>query len=120
MNAEDYRKLIVKKPHGFDGEAFIRRTLTKMQVPFEEQVKYAPDRKYRADFMLIGEERQILIEYNGGTWIKSGHSSGTGLNRDAEKLNCATANGFAYLVLTADLLKRSGYLEALIESVRCR
>jgi hypothetical protein len=44
--------------------------------------------RYRYDFYLF--ELKAVVEINGGTWTKGGHSSGTGIIRDYKKLNLAS------------------------------
>lgn len=36
----------------------------------------------------------MVFEVNGGTWVKSGHSSGAGIERDYEKLALLHLNGW--------------------------
>ena len=49
------------------------------QHPFTER------KRMHLDFTLARNPK-IAVEIDGGQWQKSGHSSGTGLKRDAEKL----------------------------------
>ena len=66
----------------------------------ERQYKFDPCRKYRADFAF--PERRLIVEVNGGTWmVKSGHSTGTGIQRDYEKANTAQMLGWTYLQFTS-------------------
>lgn len=69
-----------------------------------------PGRKFAYDFFI---EPDIVIEVQGGTWSekRTGHSTGSGIRRDCEKLNHATANGYRQLSFTTDMV---GSGEALI------
>lgn len=71
-----------------------------------------PGRKFRYDFKVKG--LPVLIEIHGGTYSrgKTGHNSGKGIFRDAEKVNGAQFNGYHIFVFTVDMLK-SNYVNAL-------
>ena len=82
--------------------------LTEAGIPFTREYKAIPGRKYPWDFA-IGtdpEKTRLLIEVQGGTWSRqrSGHSTGAGIRRDAEKLNLATSRGWKCLLFTADMI----------------
>lgn len=64
-----------------------------------------PGRKFRYDFKVVG--LPVLIEIHGGTYSrgKTGHNSGKGIFRDAEKVNGAQFNGYYIFVFTVDMLK---------------
>jgi len=47
----------------------------------------------------------LTVEINGGTWTKSGHSTGKGIQRDYTKSNAAVMHGWNPLVFTADDVK---------------
>lgn len=68
------------------------------------EYKFHPDRKWRFDFANVAD--QVAVEVNGGQWQKSGHSSGAGLRRDAEKLNAAQLLGWKVYVFTTDMLHK--------------
>jgi very-short-patch-repair endonuclease len=40
-------------------------------------------RRFRFDFALI--DHKLLIECDGGLWIKGAHNTGTGIQRDRDK-----------------------------------
>ena len=60
-----------------------------------------PDRKFTFDFAWPVE--RLLVEVNGGIWVSNtGHSSGTGIERDTEKCNLAVLNGYRVLSVTGN------------------
>lgn len=63
----------------------------KLPAP-EREVCLIPGRKFRVDF--AWREQRIAFEVNGGTWVKSGHSSGAGLQRDYEKAALLQLEGY--------------------------
>lgn len=71
---------------------------------WQTEYKFHPDRKWRFDF--ANSDSKIAVEVNGGQWAKSGHSTGRGLQRDAEKLNAAQGMGWKVYVLTTSMLHK--------------
>lgn len=63
-----------------------------------------PGRKYRFDFAWanLGPGMGLLVECNGSTWIKGGHSTGTGIARDYEKMILAQLLGWRVFPVTGD------------------
>ena len=61
----------------------------------EREVSPIEGRKFRFDFGW--KDRRVLVEVQGGIWVKSGHSSGTGIERDMEKGNLAQLDGWVVL-----------------------
>ena len=68
-----------------------------------QELSPIPGRKFRFDFAC----KNLLIEVQGGIWTKGGHSSGTGISRDCEKLNLAVLNGWRVFHVTGEQI-RSG------------
>lgn len=54
-----------------------------------------PTRKFRADF--AWPEHRVLLEVEGGLWVKGKHGRGSGIVKDIEKQNEAAAMGWLYL-----------------------
>lgn len=70
-------------------------------------------------------DAQVALEIQGGTWVKGGHSSGRGIERDATKAFLAQASGWVLVQLTRQMLQQQGEiwlprLETLIRSRRER
>jgi len=68
-----------------------------------------PGRKFRFDFAFIREN--LLIELNGGTFTRGGHSTGTGIRRDYTKQNLCQIAGYKLLTFDADMVKSGQALE---------
>jgi len=51
-----------------------------------------PGRRFRWDFAWT--DARVLVEINGGTYARMGHSTGTGIARDYEKSNLAVLAGW--------------------------
>lgn len=67
---------------------------------FKAEVTFHPTRKWRFDYT-VGD---WAIDLQGGIWIKSGHSSGAGINRDAEKFSHAALLGWKVIIITEDMI----------------
>ena len=80
-------------------------------IPFEREYRAINGRKYRWDF-LVGS---ILVEIQGGTWTKGGHSTGKGLHRDYEKNNAAVLAGWRVLYFDGEMV-RSGAALGTVQS----
>lgn len=76
---------------------------------------FAPGRKFRADFAYPG--RRLLIEVEGGTWGRGGHSSHAGISRDIEKGNAATLNGWRVLRCTSEQVRDGVCVEWVAEAL---
>ena len=64
------------------------------------EYKAMADRRFRWDF--AWPDHRLLVEVQGGIWLKSGHSSGGGITRDCTKLNLATLAGWHTFQVTKD------------------
>ena len=82
-------------------------------IDLHSEYRFSPPRRYRWDFCHL--ESKVAIEIQGGVWMRrSGHSGGTGLVKDYEKLCLAAAEGWRVFLL-ADRMITDEYLK-LIES----
>lgn len=69
--------------------------------PERELTGIVPGRKFRFD--LGWKNARLLVEINGGVFMKkSGHNTGQGINRDTEKCNLATLEGWTVLSVTSN------------------
>ena len=66
----------------------------------EREYKFHLTRKFRADFCFI--DHMLIVEVDGGTWGKGGHSSGTGIERDYERDAEAMLLGYRVLRFTTN------------------
>lgn len=77
------------------GEVTLATHLRGCKINFEQEYKFNPDRKWRADFFITGTN--ILIEVEGGIWSGGRHTRGKGFIADMEKYNAAAVMGFKVL-----------------------
>jgi very-short-patch-repair endonuclease len=67
------------------------------------EFKFAyPFRRWRADF--AWPDRRILVEIEGGTWIRGAHVRGSHFESDCEKYNWAMLNDWIVLRFTTDMV----------------
>lgn len=101
-----------KVPNEF--EAKLARELKTLKIDFEQEFKFHPERKWRADFHLIG--KKILVEVEGGIWSGGRHTRGKGYIGDMEKYNAATMMGYQVIRFSTDQVK-SGHAIQQIEKM---
>lgn len=86
----------------------------KLPLP-KEQFRAVPGRRWAWD--LAWPECHILLEINGGTWGKGGHSTGTGIERDYEKANAATLLGWHCFSVTTNMVRDGRALNLVREAL---
>lgn len=96
--------------------------LWKSLYPFiglVSQYKFSPDRRYKADFAHI--ESLTLVEIQGGIWsnTKMGHNSGSGLERDYDKLCQAQIEGWAVFFISSNMIKEE-YIDKIATTIKNR
>ena len=83
--------------------------LEQAGIPFEREYRFAPPRRWRADFYLghyMGSNsclecgKPILVEIDGGGYVAGRHSRGAGMEKDAEKQSAAAILGYRVVRVT--------------------
>ncbi len=83
----------------------------------EQEFRFFPSRRWRADFAHV--DSRTLIEIEGGIWSRGRHITPKGFQADAEKYLTATLNGWSVLRLTHAQLTKETIL-SIIGYVRRR
>jgi hypothetical protein len=84
-------------------------------IDLHSEYRFSPPRRYRWDFCHL--ESKVAIEINGGVWMgRSGHSGGTGLVKDYEKLCLAAAQGWRVFLLAPAMITDE-YLSAIATAI---
>ena len=83
----------------------------------EHQVKFHDVRKFEFDFAWTHASLMIAVEIEGGQWIKGGHTSGKGLQRDCEKYNLAQFNGWKVFRFSTSMIDESKHYDMLFEII---
>nr|WP_245349843.1 endonuclease domain-containing protein [Acinetobacter guillouiae] len=96
------------------GELTLANQLLVLKINFEQEYKFHPKRKWRADFHIVG--KNILVEVEGGVWSGGRHTRGKGYIGDMEKYNAAVVMGYQVLRFSTDQVK-SGLAVQQIETM---
>lgn len=97
------------------GEETLAFQLTLHKIPFQREVQFAKPRRWRADFIL---PRHIMVEVEGGTWGISRHTTGVGYEKDLEKYNQASINGYTVLRYTTGQVMNGTAINQIIEVMK--
>jgi hypothetical protein len=89
-------------------ETLLAAQLEQAGIPFEREYKFHPERKWRADFIVVLPKSYapphwrppILVEIDGGGYISGRHSRGDGIEKDAEKASAAAILGYRVIRCT--------------------
>lgn len=99
-----------------EGELILMRDLRGLGIGFEQEYKFHPTRKWRADFLI--SNTKILIEVEGGIWSQGRHTRGTGYIGDMEKYNAAAILGFQVLRFSTQQVKSGLAVQQIEQLVR--
>ncbi|QOW45764.1 hypothetical protein G0028_09095 [Acinetobacter piscicola] len=98
------RRMTVKKERVVsEGEATLAQHLKSYNIEFQAEFQFNPERKWRADFYIVGSN--VLIEVEGGIWSSGRHTRGKGYIADMEKYNSATALGYSVYRYSTEQVK---------------
>jgi very-short-patch-repair endonuclease len=91
------------------------KMLAPEYFPPEAEFRFAPPRKWRADWGF--PEYHVLVEVDGGVWLKHGGRHGT--DQDRDKLNHAAALGYRVLRFSPEMLERDpqGCVDIVIQAL---
>ena len=98
------------------GEVTLATHLRACGINFEQEYKFHPERKWRADFYITGTN--ILIEVEGGIWSGGRHTRAKGYLGDMEKYNSAAVMGFKVLRFSTEQVKSGLAIKQIEELVR--
>lgn len=79
-------------------EQVLAQDLDRLEIPYEREFRFSPDRMWRADFYI--EDSPILVEVEGGAGTGR-HSRREGFLNDAKKYAAAARLGYTVLRFTA-------------------
>lgn len=84
-----------------EAELSLHLRATGIPAPLTEY-KFHPKRKFRADF--AWPEFMLLVEVEGGQYIRGRHQSPKGFEADCEKYNLAALEGWVVLRFTTSMI----------------
>ncbi|MEN3970710.1 DUF559 domain-containing protein [Acinetobacter sp. BWR-L5] len=94
-----------------EGEVLLATALRALSIDFEQEFKFHPTRKWRADFHLMG--RRILVEVEGGIWSNGRHTRGKGYLGDLDKYNAAAMMGYQVIRFSTEQVKSGKAIEQI-------
>jgi hypothetical protein len=97
-----------------NAETLLAVQLEQAGIPFEREFRFAPPRRWRADFVTGWPNKDknaknmglrpfvamILIEIDGGGYVAGRHSRGPGMEADCEKQSAAAILGYRVIRCT--------------------
>ena len=93
----------------------IQITGARLPAPVLE-FRFNPERRYRADF--AWPSYMLILEIEGGTWIKGRHVTGTGFQEDIYKYNSMVLLGYRVLRATTQDVNSGIALQTLEAALR--
>lgn len=102
-------------------ELTLAAQLEQAGIPFEREFRFAPPRRWRADFYFKRREdywpgvivrySKLLVEIDGGGYVAGRHSRGGGMEADAEKQSAAAILGYRVIRCTPRQVENGTALE---------
>lgn len=81
-------------------KAIFKPVIQSLGCEVQEEFKFCPIRKFRADWKVSKGDKCCLVEYEGLMSLKSRHITKTGFSKDCEKYNLAAIMGYKVLRYT--------------------
>ena len=113
-----------------NAEILLAAQLEQAGIPFEREFRFAPPRRWRADFRILPFYRDhrvspfemmwdpnLLIEVDGGSWVEGRHTRGKGFEADLEKLNAAALLGYRVLRFTPAMVEDGRAIEVIRQAL---
>ena len=85
------------------------------KIEYEREFRFHSERRWRSDFFI---KPDLLIEVEGGIWMKGGaHSLPSNIERDIEKQNAAVLLGYRPLRVTPAMVKKGLAIELVVRAL---
>lgn len=81
-------------------ELFLLQYKKTCLPPLKREAYFHPERNWRVDFLI--EDHKIIIEIEGGIWMKGSHVRMHGYQDDCNKYNAAQVLGYKVFRFTSD------------------
>jgi hypothetical protein len=83
----------------------------------EREVCVIPGRKFRFDFAWTEPHHRLLVEVNGGNWVRGRHARPLGLKNDYEKLNLAMLAGWRVMQFDGTMIENGEALDMIAKAL---
>ena len=95
MTAKEYRQNLRETLKPWSAPLFFE-CLEKLGLPLpQDEYEFSDERKWRADF--CWPEEKVILEVEGGAYVRGRHTRGKGFEKDIEKYLTAQAMGYRVL-----------------------
>lgn len=98
-------------PSDLEAELYNQIQYCNLPLP-DTEYRFYPKRRWRADFAWV--DQKLIVEVEGGTYMRGRHTRGAGFEKDCEKYNRAALEGWRVLRFTSKQIK-SGEAISMIE-----
>lgn len=88
-------------------EILLMKHLKELDLDFQREVIFHPERKWRFDFTVTGHGQQTAIEIEGGIWNRGAHVRGAHFESDARKYNQAILLGWRVVRFSPQMVERA-------------
>lgn len=108
MPAKPARLAEILKAHGVESqlELLLLNRLERAGLPLgSPQVRGIPGRRFKFDRAWPGAVPPLAVNVQGAIYVKGGHSTGVGIERDCEVACLATLAGWRYFPVTEKQIK---------------
>ncbi len=82
--------------------------LKEKNYRFEQQVRFIPSRRFLADFVI---DSDLMVEVQGGVYIRGAHTRGTTYESNCEKMALALGLGYRVLWVTSRQVQNGKAIE---------
>lgn len=87
-----------------DAEELLAFQIKAVKLPEpQREFRFSQDRRWRFDFAWPAQK--VACEVEGATWANGRHTRGSGFEKDCEKYNAATLNGWRVLRVPSNWVK---------------
>lgn len=94
-----------KKPNALSvGEETFALQLRALKLDAVRQFKFCDTRDWLFDF--AHTPSRVVLDIQGGVWIRGAHARGAGITNDCEKYSTATTLGYKVLLATTEQVLR--------------
>lgn len=106
MPTKPARLAEILRAHGVESqlELLLLNRLERAGLPLgEAQVRIVPGRKFTFDRVWAAE--RVACDVQGAIYVRGGHSTGVGIERDCEKFSLAASHGWRVIPVTEKQIK---------------
>lgn len=100
VSVAEYKQMLGKQKDRSINKKNFAQKAEQFGYKVTPEFKFAPDRKFRADWKVLKNSKSVLVEYEGLICKKSGHLTIDGFSKNCEKYNLAQIMGYPVLRYT--------------------